>query len=142
MAAIERVLRSNDCDWHDLAASIGAPAPVREAPRRHRQAQDDGTSTTMDAGDLIDLITTVRDSGAWIGPRSEQFLDGLLERAGRFATVFLTPKQKHGSTISRSRQKGPHHDCAGSPGPAGDAAARRLFPDPAVRQGAARVWQE
>src|SRR6478735_6120632 len=82
VAAIERTLRSNGCDWHDLAASIAAPAPVREAPRRHRQAPDDDTSTTMDAGELIDLIATVRESGARIGSRSEEFLDGLLERAG------------------------------------------------------------
>ena len=26
VAAIERVLKSNNCDWHDLAASIGSPA--------------------------------------------------------------------------------------------------------------------
>ena len=92
MAAIERVLKSNNCDWHDLAASIGAPAPVREPPRRH--THDTGASATMNAGDLIDLIIMVRDSGAWIGSRSEEFLDGLLERAGRFSTVFLSPKQK------------------------------------------------
>jgi hypothetical protein len=48
----------------------------------------------MDAGELIDLIATVRESGARIGSRSEEFLDGLLERAGRFATVYLSPKQK------------------------------------------------
>ena len=33
VAAIERVLKSNNCDWHDLAASIGTPAPAREPPR-------------------------------------------------------------------------------------------------------------
>jgi hypothetical protein len=92
VAAIDRVLRSNNCDWHDLAASIGTPMPAREPPRRH--THDNGASTTMNAGDLIDLITMVRDSGAWIGSRSEDFLDGLLERAGRFPTVYLSPKQK------------------------------------------------
>ena len=92
VAAIERVLKSNNCDWHDLAASIGTPAPGREPPRRH--TPDNGASTTMCAGDLIDLITRVRDSGAWIGSRSEKFLDGLLERAGRFAVVYLSPRQK------------------------------------------------
>ena len=93
VAAIERVLKSNNCDWHDLAASIGAPAPAREPPRR-RQAPDDDTSTTMDADELIDLIAMVRDSGAWIGPSSEQFLDGLLERARVYASVFISPKQQ------------------------------------------------
>ena len=36
----------------------------------------------------------VRDSGAWIGPRSEQFLDGLLERARAYSSVFISPKQQ------------------------------------------------
>ena len=92
VAAIERVLKSHSRDWHDLAANIAAPAPARAPPRR--QAPDDETSTTICAEDLVDLITTVRDSGAWFGPRSEEFLDGLLERAGRFAAVYLSPKQK------------------------------------------------
>jgi len=92
VAAIERVLKSNNCDWHDLAASIAAPAAAREPLRRH--ASDDKSSTTMNAGDLIDLITRVRDSGAWIGSRSEEILDGLRERAGRFAVVYLSPRQK------------------------------------------------
>ena len=48
----------------------------------------------MCAEDLIDLITMVRDSGAWIGPSSEQFLDGLLERARVYASVFISPKQQ------------------------------------------------
>ncbi|XIA62130.1 hypothetical protein ACFIOY_20915 [Bradyrhizobium sp. TZ2] len=93
VAAIERVLESNNCGWHDLAASIGSPAPARE-PHRRRQAPDDDTSTRMDADELIDLITTVRDSGARIGPSSEQFLDGLLERAGVYSSVFISAKQQ------------------------------------------------
>jgi len=94
VAAIERTLRSNGCDWHDLAASIATPAPVREPPRQRRQAPDDDTSTTMDAGELIDLIATVRDSGARLGTSSEQFLDGLLERAGIYSSVFISCKQQ------------------------------------------------
>ena len=94
VAAIERVLKSSHRDWHDLAASIAAPAPAREARRRRRQASDDETSTTIDAGELIDLIATVRASSAWIGPSSEQFLDGLLERAGIYASVFISSKQQ------------------------------------------------
>jgi hypothetical protein len=61
VAAIERTLRSSGCDWHDLAASIASPAPVRESPRQRRRAPDDDTSATMDAGELIDLIAAVRD---------------------------------------------------------------------------------
>jgi hypothetical protein len=91
VAAIERVLKSHDRDWHDLAESIAATAAVREPPRSQFE---DGASTTMRAEDLIDLITRVRGSGTWRGPRSEQFLDGLLERAGAHASVFISPKQQ------------------------------------------------
>ena len=63
VAAIERVLKSHDRDWHDLAASIGATVSTREAPRRH--THDAGASTRMNPGDLIDLIAMVRDSGTW-----------------------------------------------------------------------------
>ena len=66
VAAIDRVLRNANLDWHDLSASIGATAPAREPPRPRA---DDGDSTTMCAEDLIDLITTVRDSGAWLSKR-------------------------------------------------------------------------
>jgi hypothetical protein len=92
VAAIERVLRNANLDWHDLSASIGAAAaPRREPPRRQA---DDGAWTAMGAEDLVDLITKMRDSGAWLGPRSEAFLDGLLERTGVYASVLLSPKQK------------------------------------------------
>ncbi len=107
VAAIERVLKSNNCDWHDLAASIGSPVPVREPPRR--QAPDDDTSTTVDAGKLIDLIAAVRASGVWIGPSSEQFLDGLLERAGVYASVFISPKQQRwlNDLVRKAREAAP-----------------------------------
>ena len=58
VAAIERVLKSNNCDWHDLAAMLTTTAPAaRQSPRPH---SDGDTSAKMDAGDLIDLI----DAGA------------------------------------------------------------------------------
>ena len=53
VAAIERVLKSNDRDWHDLVALITTAAPVREPPRR--QARRDDNSDTMDAEELVDL---------------------------------------------------------------------------------------
>jgi hypothetical protein len=92
VSAIERVLKSNNCDWHDLAAMLTTTAP--SACQSPRPQSDDGVSAKMDAGDLIDLITTVRDSGAWIGSRSEEFLDSLLDRASHFTIVYLSPKQK------------------------------------------------
>jgi hypothetical protein len=107
VAAIERVLKSNDRDWHDLAASIGTTAPGREPPRQ--RAPDDGGSTTIDAGDLIDLIARVRDSGARIGSRSEDFLDGLLARAHRYTAVFVSAKQRRwlDDLIRKAREAAP-----------------------------------
>jgi hypothetical protein len=92
VAAIERVLKNNGRDWHDLAASIGATEPAREPPRR--QARQDDDPDTVDAEELIDLITRLRDSGATFGSRSDEFLDGLLARARRYDGVFLSVKQR------------------------------------------------
>ena len=63
----------------------------------------------MYADDLIDLITMVRDSGAWIGPRSEEFLDGLLERARAYPSVFISPKQQRwlDDLVRKAREAAP-----------------------------------
>jgi hypothetical protein len=92
VAAIERVLKNNDRDWHDLAALLAGTAPTREPPRRQERQDDD--PDTMDAGQLVDLITRLRDSGTVFGSRSEEFLDGLLARAGRYDGVFLSARQR------------------------------------------------
>jgi hypothetical protein len=60
-----------------------------EPPRR--QAADD-TSSMVSAEDLVDLITKVRHSGAWFGPRSDEFLDSLLRCARAYASVFISAK--------------------------------------------------
>ena len=90
--AIQRVLKSHGCDLYDLVAAITTATPAREPPRRQRPTEDD--SDTMDAKGLVNLITRLRDSGAWLGPRSEQFLDGLLARARCYDAVFLSVKQR------------------------------------------------
>jgi hypothetical protein len=87
VAAIERVLKNHDRDWHDLAATLGGD----ERPRAY--AADDA-STAVRAEDLVNLITKIRDSGARFGPRSEDFLDSLLGRARDYAFVFISPKQQ------------------------------------------------
>jgi len=91
VAAIERTLKSYDLDWHDLAESIVATAVTLEPSRSQSEI---GASTTMCAEDLIDLITWVRGSCIRPGPRSEQFLDGLHERARAYQSVFLSPRQQ------------------------------------------------
>jgi hypothetical protein len=90
--AIGRVLESSGNDWHDLVAWIGASAPAREPPRR--QASQDDDPDNVDAEEMIDLITRLRDSGATFGSRSDEFLDGLLARARRYDGVFLSVKQR------------------------------------------------
>jgi hypothetical protein len=91
VASIGRVLKSHDRDWLDFAGSVAAPAPAREP----LQAQaNDGSSATMRAEDLIDLITMIRDSGAGFDPHAEEFLDGLLGRARIYASVFISRKQR------------------------------------------------
>jgi hypothetical protein len=89
--AIQRVLKSHGCDLYDLVAAITTATPARE-PSRRQPTEDD--SDTMDAKGLVNLITRLRDSGAWLGPRSEQFLDGLLARARRYDAVFLSARQR------------------------------------------------
>ena len=86
VAAIARVLKKHNRDWHDLAAMLGCADHDRPRP----YVSDD---TAMPAEDLVDLITKIRDTGARFGPRSEDFLDSLLARANRYATVFISPKQ-------------------------------------------------
>ncbi len=43
--------------------------------------------------ELIDLIAALREARQFTA-RSEEFLDGLLERADRYDVVHLSPKQK------------------------------------------------
>ena len=65
VAAIERVLKSHDCDWHDLVASDHRTGTRPRAAAR--QAAERRRLDTMDAEELVDLITRLRDSGAWLG---------------------------------------------------------------------------
>ena len=92
VAAIQRVLKNNDRDWHDLAALLSGAAPTHEPSRRQEHHDDD--PDTIDAEQLVDLIMRLRDSGAVFGSRSEEFLDGLLARARRYDGVFLSARQR------------------------------------------------
>jgi hypothetical protein len=92
VAAIERVLRGANLDWHDLAGLITAPAQAAREPPRQQHEPD--ANDTIDAEELVDLITRLRDSGACFGSRSDEFLDGLLARAQRYDGVFLGTKQR------------------------------------------------
>ena len=127
-----------------LARSGGehrSPAPVREPPRR--QAPDDDTSTTMDAGELIDLITTVRDSGVWFGPRSETIPRRAARARRRLCIRFHQPEAA--TLARRPRPQGQ----GGRAMTAQEVLTLRVTllragyaPIPLYRQGAARVRQE
>ena len=89
VAAIDRVLKNSNLDWHDLAARITAE-PVEESLQPQRCAPAE-----MDCDDLIDLIEEIRASGVTFSTSSETFLNSLLGRAHTYDAVFLSPKQQH-----------------------------------------------
>jgi hypothetical protein len=100
VAAIERVLKGAGLDWHDLTAAITTPLPAASSsrappppPRRPADPGDDLGVTMLDH-ELVDLVEALRESGRPFTARSEEFLDSMLERAGRFDVVHLSPKQK------------------------------------------------
>ena len=82
VAAIDRVLKSEKLDWHDLAAQITAEPAV--------QMPDE-----IDSDDLIDLIEEIRASGFTFSSSSKGFLNSLAGRARIYDAVFLSPKQRH-----------------------------------------------
>jgi hypothetical protein len=97
VAAIERVLKSAGLDWHDFTGWITAPpaaAPPPPPPRQPRPADpEDELGMSVLDHELVSLVEALRASRRFTA-RSEEFLDSLLERAGRFDVVHLSPKQK------------------------------------------------
>jgi len=94
VAAIERVLKSAGLDWHDFTGWIIAPPRAAPPPRQPRpDNSEDELGMSMLDHELVSLVEALRASRRFTA-RSEEFLDGLLERAGRFDVVHLSPKQK------------------------------------------------
>jgi hypothetical protein len=90
VAAIDRVLKSKNLDWHDLAAQIAAE-PAQEQPQPQPQRC---VPAEMDSDDLVGLIEEIRASRVTLTTRSEMFLNSLLGRAHIYDAVFLSPKQQ------------------------------------------------
>ena len=90
MAAIERVLKSSGRDWHDLAGLVTAGPPSREPPRRPQQDKpyQPAAKHVVRSNDLIEEIRQIRESGAWLNKRSEEFLDGLDQAPGAIAALY------------------------------------------------------
>jgi hypothetical protein len=85
----------NGFDWHDLTGLItAAPAAAPPAPPRQPANSENDLGMSMLDHELVALIEALRAARRFTA-RSEEFLDSLLERAGRFDVVHLSPKQKH-----------------------------------------------
>ena len=109
VAAIERVLRSNGFDWHDLTGLITAPpaATPPPPPQQPRPADtEDDIGMSMLDHELVSLVEALRAARRFTA-RSEEFLDSMLERAGRFEVVHLSAKQKRWLEDLAQKAKGP-----------------------------------
>jgi hypothetical protein len=96
VAAIERVLKAAGLDWHDFTGWVTAPPPAPPPPpprQPHPANSEDELGMSMLDHELVSLVEALRASRRFTA-RSEEFLDSLLERAGRFDVVHLSPKQK------------------------------------------------
>jgi hypothetical protein len=89
VAAIDRVLKSQKLDWHDLAAHTAQPVERQPQPQPQK-----GGRPGMDSDDLVGLIEDIRASGVAFNTRSEGFLNSLLGRARDYEEVFLSEKQR------------------------------------------------
>jgi hypothetical protein len=94
VAAIERVLKSKNLGWLDLAAQVITTEPVQERPPEPQSGPKGHLSAEMDSDDLVDFIEELRDSGFTFDERSGGFLASMLGRARTYDTVFISEKQK------------------------------------------------
>lgn len=95
VAAIERVLKGAGLDWHDFTAAITTPpatSPHRPTPPPPHADPGEELGMSMLNHELVDLVEALRATRRFTA-RSEEFLDGLLERAERYGVVHLSPKQ-------------------------------------------------
>lgn len=96
-AAIGRVLKASDADWHDLADALtedspSLPAPASQAPATPRLKERGDGRYEIHASDLLPLVEAIRENSL-CSRQSLQFLDGLEERACLYRVVVLSSKQ-------------------------------------------------
>jgi hypothetical protein len=95
VAAIGRVLKSQQLDWHDLAAHTAQPVEEQPHPQPQPRSQTQRCGAIeIDSDDLVGLIEDIRASGVAFNARSEGFLNSLLGRARDYEEVFLSEKQR------------------------------------------------
>jgi hypothetical protein len=96
-AMIDRLLKSNGCDWHDFVGMLqrrDAPAPPPPPPRPAPSSWQRTTGpTTLGRYQLLDLLDIVEDHSPFLPIKSAEFLDSLRQRARIWPTVRLSEKQ-------------------------------------------------
>jgi hypothetical protein len=95
LAAVGRLLEAYGLNWFDFSAAITGPAPAAPPPRSPPPTQDDerGTGTSLSGREVVKLVNAVRASKCYLSPRSEEFLESMLERAHRYPTIYVSQKQ-------------------------------------------------
>lgn len=104
VSAIRRVLKSNQCDLHDMAAALMAPQPQsqhfnakRAKPQHKPQQQHHDYSSAEPAVDWDEVIAFCLDRAGQLGEREYDFvvsMEGNLAQWGR-------PTEKQGAWLLR-----------------------------------------
>ena len=94
-AAIDRLLKANGLDWHDLTSAIVSPGAASPPPTPDPTPSSPfGDNPGEVADDLLcDAINAILHSGVRLNANSAAFLDSLQERAMRYGTVYFSDKQ-------------------------------------------------
>src|SRR5262245_60969337 len=94
-ATIDKVLAKAGCDWHDFTAAVladGDKTQTQVRPEPELKERPHG-NFEIAATDLQALIAAMNEGGAFLSPKSIDFLDGLASRAANYTKVRLSPKQ-------------------------------------------------
>jgi hypothetical protein len=95
LEAIDRVLRAEGCDLHDLTHAIAVPARANGAASQ-QQRKPPTSERKIDGDELHEIVERLRRANErqrFLNERSCEFLDSLLHRCERYTVVFLSAKQ-------------------------------------------------
>jgi hypothetical protein len=101
-AAIERLLRANGCDLHDLVALINlnggaglasAPPPSPPSPSSSPSWQRTSGPTTMPRDQLLEILEIIEGRSSFLPIKSAEFVASLRERARCRPAVRLSERQ-------------------------------------------------
>jgi hypothetical protein len=96
VAAIERVLAAEGCDWHDLVGAIQSPEAQLSAPGHPpSRSYGDAACEYLTASALVLIIEQIETGGRdRLNDRSREFLRDMHNRSRRFDPVRLSYKQR------------------------------------------------